>query len=72
MLVESRMDLSSIAAAMVGAQMSRVQFAVAAKLMRMTADQQASAVQLINAGQQNLNKLASAAAGVGTQLDITA
>ena len=63
------MDVSSFAAAMMGAQSGRLQLAVAAKMMKMNSDHAASIVQMIEAGQQNLNKLA--VAGLGQNLDIT-
>jgi hypothetical protein len=66
------MDVASIAAAFIGAQVGQTQMAVAARMMKMNLDQQASVVQLLDAGQQNLNRLANVASGVGTQLDITA
>jgi hypothetical protein len=65
------MDVSSLAAAMVGAQLGRAQLAVAAKMMKMNADNAASIVQVIEAAQQNLDKLANAAAGLGLNLDIS-
>ncbi len=57
---------------MVGAQMSQVQMAVAAKMMRMNADSAASVVQLIDAAQKNMQSLANVAAGVGQNVNITA
>ena len=65
------MDISSLAAAMVGAQLGRVQMAAAAKMMKMNADNAASIIQVIEAAQQNLDQLANAAAGLGQNLDIT-
>lgn len=65
------MDVSSLAAAMVGAQLGRVQMAAAAKMMKMNADNAASIIQVIEAAQQNLDQLANAAAGLGQNLDIT-
>ena len=64
------MDPVSLAAALAGAQMSSVQMAVAAKMLRMNADAAASVVQLLDAAQQNIANLANAAAGVGQNLDI--
>lgn len=66
------MDDSAIATAFIGATASRVQLAVAAKLLRMNAHADASIAQLLEAGQENLNRLANVAAGVGTNIDITA
>ena len=65
------MDVSSLASAMVGAQVGRAQAAMAAKMMKMNADNAASIIQVIEAAQQNLDKLANAAAGLGQNLDIT-
>ena len=66
------MDPASLAAAMVGAQMSDVQMAIAAKMLRMNADAAASIVQVLDAAQQNIASLANVAAGVGQNLNITA
>lgn len=57
---------------MVGAQMSGVQMAIAAKMLRMNADAAASIVQVLDAAQQNIASLANVAAGVGQNLNITA
>jgi len=65
------MDVSSLAAAMVGAQVGRLQLAAATKMMKMNADNAASIVQVIEAAQQNLTQLANAAAGLGQNLDIS-
>ena len=66
------MDPASLATAVVGAQMSQVQLAIAAKMMRMNADSAASVVQIIGAAQQNMQSLANVAAGVGQNVNITA
>jgi hypothetical protein len=66
------MDPSSLAAAYVAAQTSQLQTAVAAKMLKMNADMASSAVQLIDAASQNLDRLANVAAGIGGNLDITA
>jgi hypothetical protein len=68
---EHAMDVSSLAAAMAGAQAGRAQLAMAAKMMKMNADNAASIIQVIEAAQQNLDKLANAAAGLGQNLDIS-
>ena len=65
------MDVSSLAAAMVGAQAGRLQLAVAAKMMKMNADNAASIVQMIDAAQKNLGQLAGVAGGLGQNLDIS-
>jgi hypothetical protein len=56
---------------MAGAQAGRAQLAMAAKMMKMNADNAASIIQVIEAAQQNLDKLANAAAGLGQTLDIS-
>ena len=65
------MDPASIAAALVGAQTSNAQMALAAKMLRMNADAASSIVQVLDAAQQNLNSLANVAAGVGQNLNIS-
>ena len=66
------MDPSSIAAAFVGSQMSNVQMALAAKMLRMNADAASAIVQVLDAAQQNLASLANVAQGVGHNLNISA
>lgn len=65
------MDVSSLAAAMVGAQVGRVQLAVAARMLKMSSDDDAAVLQLLQAGQQSAVQLANAAAGLGQNLDIS-
>ena len=62
------MDVTAVASAMVGAQVGRAQLAMAAKMMKMNADNAASIVQMIDAAQQNLSQIAD---GIGQNLDIT-
>ncbi|MGB8037523.1 MAG: hypothetical protein WCF47_22630 [Pseudolabrys sp.] len=65
------MDPVSIATALVGAQMSGAQMAVAARMLRMNADNAASIVQVLNAAQQNMASLANVASGIGQSLNIS-
>jgi hypothetical protein len=65
------MDPASLAAALVGAQMSSVQMAMSAKMLRMNADSAASVAQMVDSAQQNMSNLANVAAGVGQNLDIS-
>jgi len=65
------MDPASLASALIGAQVGRVQLAVAGKLLRMDAINEQSVVKLIDAAQQNMDRLANVAAGVGGNLDIS-
>ncbi|HEY7232109.1 MAG TPA: hypothetical protein VH558_17260 [Pseudolabrys sp.] len=66
------MDPVSIAAALVGSQMANVQMAVAAKMLRMNADNASAIVQVLDAAQKNLQSLANVAEGVGRNLNISA
>jgi hypothetical protein len=66
------MNTTSLAAALVAAQMARAQLAVAARMARMDAQSGQSVVNLISSAEQNMNRLANVAAGIGTQVDITA
>jgi hypothetical protein len=65
------MDPVSLATALVGAQVSNAQMAIAAKMLRMNADNAASIVQVLDAAQQNIASLANVGAGVGQNLNIT-
>ena len=64
------MSSVSVAAAMSGASAASAQMALAAKMMRMNADAEASVAKLVDAAQQNLQQLAGVAAGLGQNLDI--
>jgi hypothetical protein len=65
------MDVTSLAAAMVGAQAGRLQLAAAAKMMKMNFENEAAIAQMIEAGQKNLGQFANVAAGIGQNLDIS-
>jgi hypothetical protein len=65
------MDIGSLASAMIAARVGEVQLAVAARMLRMNADAAASTAKLIDAAEQNVDRLANVAAGIGTQLDVT-
>ena len=65
------MDIGALASAIVGAHTAQVQMAVAVRMMRMNADNAASIVQVIEAAQQNIDRLANVAAGVGANVDMT-
>ena len=66
------MDVASITAAFVAAQASQVQTAVAARMLKMSADSASNVVKLLDAAQQNFSSLANVARGIGGNLDITA
>jgi len=62
----------ALASAFIAASMGQVQLAVAAKMLRMNADAAQSVATLIDAAQQNMDRLANVAAGIGTNLDVSA
>jgi hypothetical protein len=62
------MDVAALASSLVGAPVGQIQLAVAAKMLRMSADNAASVGKLIDAAQQSAANLA---AGVGANLDVT-
>jgi hypothetical protein len=66
------MDIATIAADFIAQQAGQAQLAVAAKILRMNADSAANVAKLLEAAQQNLNRLANVASGVGASLDISA
>ena len=66
------MDPTTLITALVGAQTGMVQLAVAARLERMNADQGASVAKLIDAAPQSIDLLANVAAGIGTNLNVSA
>ena len=65
------MDISSVVNAFISAQAAQAQFAVAAQLLKMNANQQASVANLLDAAASNADRLANVATGIGTNLDIT-
>ena len=65
------MDVASIAAAFIAQQAGQLQMAVAAKMARMNADRAADVVKLLEAAQQNFDRLAKVATGLGGNLDIS-
>ena len=64
---------TSLISAFIGAQVGEMQLAVAARLARMNAPDMVSSVsQLVDAADQSANSLANVAAGIGTNLDVSA
>jgi hypothetical protein len=63
--------LDALASALVAASVAQAQLAVAAKMLRMNADAAQSVVKLIDAAQQNMDRLANVAAGIGENLDVS-
>jgi hypothetical protein len=66
------MDVGALATALVGARAGQVQMAIAARMLRMNAENAASIVEVIEAAQQNMARLANVADGIGTNLDVSA
>ncbi|HTV37940.1 MAG TPA: hypothetical protein VMF12_16025 [Xanthobacteraceae bacterium] len=63
---------TSLISAFIGADVDQMQLAVAARLARMnSANNGSSIAQLVDAADQSANSLANAAAGIGTNLDIS-
>jgi len=58
------MDIGALASAFVGAKIAEAQMAVAARMLRVNADAAASVVQVIDAAQQNMDRLANVAAAL--------
>jgi hypothetical protein len=65
------MDVTSLAAAMVGAQAARGQSAIAAQMIKMNAQADTAVVQMLDAAAQNASRLANLADGTGTVLDVS-
>lgn len=65
------MDVGAYASAMIGAWVGRLQVAAAATMLHMGADGANSAVELVDSAQQNFDRLANVAAGIGRNLDIS-
>ena len=58
--------------AILGAQAGNARLDTATKVLRMNADSDRAIAQMVSASAQNANPRASVAAGIGTNLDITA
>ena len=65
------MDVASIAAAFIAQQAAQLQIAAAAKLLRMNAQSGNDVAKLLQAAQQNFDRLANAGSGIGGNIDIT-
>jgi hypothetical protein len=62
----------ALVSAFIGARLGQVQLAVAAKMLSINTDTARAAASLIEAGQQSFDRLANVAAGLGTNLDVSA
>jgi hypothetical protein len=63
---------TSLISAFAGAQTGMLQLAVAARLMRINANEGASIAKLVDAAQQSIAPLTNVAANIGTNLDVSA
>jgi len=64
-------DIAALASASVAATAAQVQLALGGSLLKLDISADRSAVQLIDAAQQNIERLANVSAGVGGNLDRT-
>jgi hypothetical protein len=64
-------DVDALATGLIAAKTGQLQLAVAARMLRMNADAAQSIVKVIEAAQENMNRLANVAAGIGESLDIS-
>lgn len=62
----------ALASGLIAARTAQVQLAAAAKMLRMNADAERSVAKVIDAAQQNAERLANAASTIGGNLDIRA
>jgi hypothetical protein len=64
------MDVGMLASSFVAARTAQLQLAVAAAMMRMDAQQEASIAELVAAADENVQQMVDAVAGVGGNLDV--
>ena len=64
------MDTTAVAAAFAGSQASQVQMAMAAKMLKMNADQGKAVANMLDAAQQNIQAMTGS--GIGQNLDVSA
>ena len=60
-----------LATALIGTRIAELQLAVAARMMRMNGEAAASAVRLVDSAEQNMDRLADVASGIGANVDLT-
>ncbi len=65
------MDVGALASALIDARLGQVQLAVAATVLGIGANSAASVTRLIDSAQQNFDRLANVAAGIGCNLDVS-
>jgi hypothetical protein len=65
------MDTAALTSGLIAARMGQTQLALAAKIVKMNAEQAASIVQVLEAAQANMDRLVAAASGLGAAVDIS-
>ena len=63
--------MDNLVSALIGARVGQAQLAVAAKMLQMEGVKSESVVKLIDSAQQNMDRLANVAAGIGGNLDVS-
>jgi hypothetical protein len=63
--------MDNLISALIGARLGQAQLAVAAKMLQMEGVKSQSVVKLIDAAQQNMDRLANVAAGIGGNVDVS-
>lgn len=66
------MDSVALISALMAARTAQMQYAVAAKIIKSSPDNGASALSILAAAEANGDKLAAAAQGIGRNVDISA
>jgi hypothetical protein len=66
------MDIGSLVSAIVAARLGQMQLAAAAKIAKTEADSGDAVAKLVDAADQNAQKLSAAAEGLGQAIDISA
>jgi hypothetical protein len=64
-------DPAALASAFIAASAGQFQVSVADRLLALNLNSDRSAVQLIDAAQQNIDRLANVSPGIGTNVDLT-
>jgi hypothetical protein len=65
------MDTTTLTSGLIAARIGQTQLALAAKMVKMNAEQAASIVQVLEAAQVNMDRLVASASGLGTAVDIS-
>jgi hypothetical protein len=65
------MDIG-LATALISSRIGQIQLAIAARMLDTGPDGARAAAELIDAAQQNIDRLANVAAGIGTNIDVSA